>query len=195
MRLISNVLGSRNHAKGTCLFVLICVWMYWYITANSLTPENVAFVLGEARLSFDSLKQFIMGNISHVEFRHLFFNMWLFLLTAPLVERGVGCINFLFICLMSAVGSVLGEFLVYGPEAGGYGASGVVYGVIGAFMVPRRFNMIWVFIATASGILVAMETMSLAVPDNIGHAAHIGGFFGGFTTKCLLEIKRLRNRL
>ena len=195
MRLISNVLGTRNLAKGSCLFVLACVAAYVYITTQGLTAKAVAFGFGPGALSAISLWQLIFANISHVTFQHLFWNMWFFLLMAPLVERGLGCIRFLLLCLASAVGGCLGEYLIYGPGAGGYGASAVVYGVMGAFLIPKQFNTIWVFILVAVCTLVAMETQQLMEMDNIGHAAHVGGFFGGFATKCLFEIKRLRNKL
>lgn len=131
----------------------------------------------------------------HMDFEHIFNNMFLLICAGPILEQAMGHIRYLVLYLLAGIGSSL--FSVYHMISAGeggvsVGASGAIFGVIAA--------LLWVVIyhkghyATLSGkglvFLLAITFYSgLKSPgtDNWGHA---GGLITGFLLAVLLYRKK-----
>lgn len=106
---------------------------------------------------------------------HLFANMWMLLIIGLGIERVVGSKNLAAIYLTSIFGGALSA-IVFTPDTFVAGASGGVFGLLGAWAV-----LAWYYKLSASGalILIAINVgLSIFVPG-ISLAGHLGGLAGG----------------
>ena len=193
--LLSNTLGFKNKYRGSCLFFFLCVGSYIYQQITNIDIYQYAFSAAEFTWSWHGIFVYLMAHVSHLDFYHLFGNMFLFVLLAPSVEQDLKFTKFMWLVLVSSIGASAGQTLINGVDSGGIGASGVIFGLMGAFLVPRKFSLFWLLTLLVVGTRISIEVLQLPGFDGIGHAAHVGGFFGGLTTKCLFEIRRLRKCL
>lgn len=135
---------------------------------------------------------------AHGGFFHLFFNMLVLFFFGPPLEARWGSRDFLKFYLICGLGGALLSF-VFSPMAAIIGASAAVYGVMIAFAMywPDSVIYIWgilpvkakhlvMFLAAFAIIPVIapfLRMLGLPVnvgPDNIAHAAHLGGFAAGY---------------
>ncbi len=143
---------------------------------------NFALITG---LDFAEPWRFLTSMFLHSSLRHLFFNMFALLMFGLYLERKIGKTMFLLIYLLSGIIGGIGFELFNEPGVMGLGASGAIYGMIGALVVlePRMFVYVYfvpVPIAVAGLLYAVIELTSIGAADNIGHAAHLFGLVGGF---------------
>ena len=139
----------------------------------------------------------------HGGFLHIFGNMLIFLFIGIPFEQRVGWKKFLIIYLMSGVfGAITHSILNLGSASPLIGASGAIFGIMGAFafsypydkvVLPIPIGMIMVFrnirVIYAVLIFAAMETLFAVLnnpTDTIAHFAHLGGLAGGVVLSMLL---------
>jgi rhomboid protease GluP len=121
----------------------------------------------------------------HFGLVHLAMNMWALWDAGRLVERWVGPLRFALIYLASGLVGNLVSLVVQGDRAVSGGASGAIFGVIGALLVclarerrhvdPREFR--WLFWGGAAFALASLG-LGFAIPG-IDNAAHLGGLGSG----------------
>lgn len=135
----------------------------------------------------------------HFGFEHLMNNMLMLLVIGWNLERELGKIRFLLIYLLSGLcGNVLS--LWWDVHTGSYavaaGASGAVFGIIGALLYVAIRNHGRVGNVTGRGLLF-MAVMSLYygfTSEGVDNFAHIGGLLSGFLLAVLLYWKTKRKR-
>lgn len=135
----------------------------------------------------------------HFGFEHLMNNMLMLLVIGWNLERELGKIRFLLIYLCSGLcGNVLS--LWWDVHTGSYavaaGASGAVFGIIGALLYVAIRNHGRVGNVTGRGLLF-MAVMSLYygfTSEGVDNFAHIGGLLSGFLLAVLLYWKTKRKR-
>ena len=135
----------------------------------------------------------------HFGFEHLINNMLMLLVIGWNLERELGKIRFLLIYLCSGLcGNVLS--LWWDVHTGSYavaaGASGAVFGIIGALLYVAIRNHGRVGNVTGRGLLF-MAVMSLYygfTSEGVDNFAHIGGLLSGFLLAVLLYWKTKRKR-
>ena len=112
----------------------------------------------------------------HAGLLHLAFNMFGLYLFGSQVEQIVGPTRFLALYLLAAVGgSACSHF--FGPAfTYGVGASGAVFGVLGAYFVIARARGLDT--SQVGGLIVVNLLIGAAVP-RIDNAAHVGGLLTG----------------
>lgn len=141
----------------------------------------------------------------HGGFLHLLGNMIVFFFIGSALEERIGWKKFLIIYLLSGVcGTVAHSMVNMGSAVGLVGASGAIFGVMGALaysyphdkilmpiplgiiMVIRRIKVIY-----AVALFAALETVIvlLSVQDSTAHFAHLGGLVGGFVLAAII-VKR-----
>lgn len=148
----------------------------------------------------------------HAGFVHIFGNMLVLVMLGLPFEERVGPLRFTLIYFLSAVVAVLlhAIWIYYQDPSPGaleiplVGASGAVFGILGAFatMYPRdRVPMFLIFIFlprvpvyVGAIAMTAVEIFALGfgAQGNVAHAAHIGGAVGGFILGLSLKPKRER---
>ena len=141
--------------------------------------------------------QLVTSIFSHADFSHLFFNMLMLFFMGPIVEQRLGSKKFLFLYLAAGIFANLFSwffgFAFYelgltmtNPELiRALGASGAVFGVIGAFGVlyPNMEVMLLIPPMPIKGKYLALGLIVLGLfmdfGGNTGHLAHIGGAIFG----------------
>jgi membrane associated rhomboid family serine protease len=124
---------------------------------------------------------FLHGSVLHIGMNMLM----LWWIGAP-VEEALGRVRFLALYLVSALAGSAGA-LIFAPQAFTVGASGAIFGILGAALVFERQRN-FVLGGSALSIIVLNLVLTFAVP-NISIGGHIGGLVGG--ALCGLALSRL----
>ncbi len=135
----------------------------------------------------------------HFGLLHLAFNMWALYVNGRLAERIFGSVRFLVIYLVAGLAGSLAS-LLWHPVVNGAGASGAIFGVLGALLaffvkkeggVPASVTKAQLRIAV---IFVAYSLLNGARYRGIDNAAHMGGLVGGFLLGYVLSRPLATNR-
>src|SRR5512133_40464 len=123
---------------------------------------------------------FLHGNLIHIALNMIV----LWFVGAP-VEMAIGRGRFLALYLISGLAGSAGA-LIFSPNAVTVGASGAIFGILGAALV-LEFQRNYVLGGQALGLIVINLVLTFAVP-NISRGGHIGGLIGG--ALCMLAMSR-----
>ena len=142
----------------------------------------------------------------HAGFAHIVGNMLVFFFIGTALEERVGSKKFIIIYLLSGIcGALAHSFTDLGSEIPLVGASGAIFGIMGAlvfayprdevvmpiplgfFMILRRVKVIYAVLLFAifETVLVWYES-NVGTLDNTAHFAHLGGLIGGFILAAIL---------
>ncbi len=138
----------------------------------------------------------------HGDFFHIIGNMIVFLFMGMAFEQRIGWKNFLAIYLITGVcGALAHSFVNLGSDILLIGASGAIFGILGAFaysyprdevVMPIPLGIIMIFrrikVMYAAVLFAVMETVIvvLGASDNTAHFAHFGGLIGGVIFAALI---------
>ncbi len=164
-------------------FILQLADNAWFIPLFSLSPE------GFQRLF---LWQLVTYMFLHGGFWHLLLNMLGLFFFGPETERATGSGRFLALYFISGIIGGLGWLLLTGHQpATCVGASGAVFGILGAFaaLFPERPITLLVFFILP--VTMRARTMALGLglftllamisqPGQIAYAAHLAGGLAGY---------------
>jgi membrane associated rhomboid family serine protease len=112
----------------------------------------------------------------HVDLLHIGFNMYLLYLLGMMLEPAIGSVRFAAIYFTSLLAGSCGALIA--TSAPSLGASGAIFGLMGAAAVELRAQGRSVMEAGIGGLIVFNLILSFAIPD-ISVGAHIGGLIGG----------------
>jgi len=131
----------------------------------------------------------------HVGFYHMLTNLFGLVIFGSMVERIFGTQNFIITYLMAGIMGNVISFLA-GPNPG-VGASGAVFGILGAFGVylllnRRLLGQMGRQQLTSIGVIVAINIVLGLATTGIDNAAHFGGLLaGGFVAWMIAPRQRL----
>jgi membrane associated rhomboid family serine protease len=108
---------------------------------------------------------------------HLLLNMLGLYWFGSLLERRIGSGRFVLLYLVSGLAGSAGA-LVVSPTSATVGASGAIFGILGAGLVLEQ-QRDYVFGGSALGVIVANLVLTFAWSGNISVGGHIGGLIGG----------------
>lgn len=122
---------------------------------------------------------------------HIIFNMFSLFVIGPILELAVGRWRFIALYLLSGLGGSVAVLLMT-PTTGVLGASGAIFGLLGAFFVIQRSlggkNMQIV-------IVIAINLVLGFVIPNVAWQAHVGGLvIGGIVAFVFLKTRALAKR-
>jgi len=113
---------------------------------------------------------------TQVGFVHLFFNVFNIWVLGPQLEAAFGRLRFLAIYLMAGLSGSIAVYLFSEPHGMTIGASGAVFGLLGAILVmvvrtrqPPQGILFWIGLSLVYSFVVT----------GISWQAHIGGLIGG----------------
>ncbi len=116
---------------------------------------------------------------------HLLLNMFALYWFGSLLEQRIGSGKFLLLYLVSGLAGSAGA-LIASPLTPTVGASGAIFGILGAGLVLER-QRDYVFGGSALGVIVINLVLTLSIP-NISIGGHLGGLVGG--ALCALGMTR-----
>lgn len=166
--------------RYTYWLILLCIGVFILQMASLFTPD---FVLRP----IDLLQRpwAIIGSMfAHSGIEHIAFNMLALFMFGTVLENRVGSNKFLFIYLVSGVLGAIGFMLFSSPFDMALGASGAIFGVIGALVLLEPNLMVYFYFIpipmyVAGPVYALIELFALGSIDSIAHSAHLLGFFGG----------------
>jgi membrane associated rhomboid family serine protease len=169
------------------------------VVTYALIAINVILYLAEGRLSIGSVSggstlyekfalfgpavangdwwRIATGGFLHANLLHIFFNMYLLYLLGQMLEPAIGSIRFGLIYATALFAGSLGALIVT-PNSVTVGASGAVFGLMGAAAVELRARGINPF-ETNIGSLILFNLLFSFVFSGISIGGHIGGLIGG----------------
>ena len=159
---------------GLCVFVFILQSLpgignavtnaIWYAGAYSY-PQN-----------FEPWRM-LTSVFAHASILHIALNMYTFWIFGTLLEPLLGRARFLALFLLSGLAGSVGVLILAPPTTPVLGASGAIFGLLGAFLViQRRLGGN----ATQLLILVGINLVIGFIPGfNVAWQAHVGGLIAG----------------
>jgi hypothetical protein len=125
----------------------------------------------------------------HGSIEHLLYNMIALVIFGMILEKTIGSKKFVILFFISGIIASIGSSFFY--EAA-LGASGAIFGLLGALAVLRPRMTIWVYsvpmpMFVAAGLWLIIDLMGILYPSGVANVAHIAGLlFGaiiGFTMR------------
>lgn len=146
-------------------------------SGNRATVEFLGVAYGE-------WWRIITGGFLHSGLLHFGMNMLLLYLLGKQLEPLLGKARFAALYVACLVGGSFGALLV-SPTVGTVGASGAVFGLMGAAVIAQRRSGIDVWRNGIGGLVVINVLLTFAVPG-IAIGAHIGGLIIGVAVGALV---------
>ena len=119
----------------------------------------------------------VTGGFLHAGILHIGMNMLVLWLLGSQLERAIGAVRFVCLYVTSLLAGSLGVLLI-DPTAPTVGASGAVFGLMGAAFIYQRSRGIDAWRSGLGGLIVLNLVITLMVPG-ISKGGHIGGLVGG----------------
>jgi len=131
--------------------------------------------------SFFEIWRFLTSIFLHGGFGHLLYNGFALALFGSILEKLIGGRRFLFVFFACGIVANIISVNFYDSSLG---ASGAIYGILGALVLIKPFMFVWAFgfpmpMFLAGILWAAGDTIGLFVPSNVGHIAHLSGMFFG----------------
>jgi len=129
----------------------------------------------------------------HAGILHIAFNMLALYWLGTVVEQAIGTWRFLLVYFVSGLAGSAGALLLTGPFAVTVGASGAIFGIMGALLV-LEYVATGSFAGQALTLILLNLALTLAIP-NISVGGHLGGLVGGvLATFALVHFRHARPR-
>jgi membrane associated rhomboid family serine protease len=126
----------------------------------------------------------------HASVIHLAFNMLALWWLGSVVEQALGTWRYLLIYFASGLAGSAGALLLSGPLAITVGASGAIYGILGALLILEYLST-GRLAGPALTLIVLNLAITLTIP-NISIGGHVGGLVGGvLATLALTQARRV----
>jgi membrane associated rhomboid family serine protease len=119
----------------------------------------------------------ITAGFLHASVFHIFFNMFALWILGQMLEPAIGSVRFGLIYFVSLLAGSFGA-LVVTPDALTVGASGAIFGLMGAAVVVLRNRGINPM-ESGLGLWIGLNLLLTFTLSNISIGGHIGGLIGG----------------
>ncbi|MDX6514505.1 MAG: hypothetical protein QOH73_171 [Gaiellaceae bacterium] len=179
---VAAAVGARGDDSLTRLLIALNVGIFLAEIATGASLNNFYGSTLAAKLAVDGPDvangewwRIVTSGFIHYGILHLAMNMYALYLLGGSLERIMGRGRFLIIYLASLVAGSAGALLLTSCAATG-GASGAIFGLLGAALVLERQKVIAG--GNIIGILVINLAFTLGIPG-ISIGGHLGGFVGG----------------
>jgi membrane associated rhomboid family serine protease len=134
----------------------------------------------------------VTSGFVHTETLHIFLNMLSLFWLGRMIEPALGHARYVAIYLVSLLAGSLGV-MILDPNAETLGASGAIFGLLGAAIVMARNRNISLVQSGLLPILAINFIFTLSVPG-ISLGAHLGGLIGGLVSTFVVEQLSMRRR-
>lgn len=121
----------------------------------------------------------------HFNVIHIGLNMWVLYQLGQLLEPALGRLRFGLVYLVAMVSGALGV-LILSPNSLTVGASGAVFGLMGAAVAAFRARGINPFDTGLGGAIVLNLVITFSLSRYISVGGHVGGLIGGFIAGWIL---------
>ncbi|MDA8045542.1 MAG: rhomboid family intramembrane serine protease, partial [Actinomycetota bacterium] len=132
-------LGNSRLTPVTVALIVVNVIAYVYERQHLTYSFEVKYFL-VPMLVHQHWYALITSAFLHASVTHILLNMISLAIVGPAVEAEIGPVRFLILYLMSALGGSVGFYLLAPQNEAGVGASGAIFGLMGAYFVVARLR-------------------------------------------------------
>ncbi len=122
----------------------------------------------------------------HSGILHILFNMYVLYWLGTMLEPALGRVRFLAVYFVSLLAGSFGALLLSSPTTATVGASGAVFGLMGAAFVLQRAQGIDTISSGIGPVILLNLGIGFLIP-NISIGGHIGGLIGGALAGFVLD--------
>jgi membrane associated rhomboid family serine protease len=180
------------HVEPIATYVLIAINVAIFFGVRSSPQSYTDLVLFGPLVADGEYWRLITSGFLHVEFWHIGMNMLSLYWLGRLVEPALGHPRFVAIYLASLLAGSLGVMLL-DPNSPTLGASGAIYGLLGAAIVMARNRNVDLMQSGLVPILAINLGLTFFV-SGISIGGHIGGLIGGLLATFAVEQLSMRRR-
>lgn len=171
---------------------LVCILVF--IIQILFSGFTELFVLNEK--AYIELWRFLTSIFLHGSMAHLLYNVFALALFGSILESLIGGRRFLLVFLITGI---LANIFAINFYESSLGASGAIFGVIGALIVVRPGMIVWAFglpmpIFIAGILWTIGDIIGIFVPSNVGNIAHLAGMFLGLIFGALFRTRHIENK-
>ena len=180
---VHNIRTMRSEPRATVGIIIICVVAFLASGRFGLASSGGTRVFADFALFGPAIDQnheywrLVTGGFLHAGLLHIGFNMYLLWILGQMLEPTLGSARFAALYLTALLWGSFGALLVT-PDAVTVGASGAVFGLMGAAAVELRSRGINPF-QTDIGMLIIFNLGLSFVLSGISIGGHVGGLIGG----------------
>jgi membrane associated rhomboid family serine protease len=128
----------------------------------------------------------VTGGFLHENLLHIGFNMYVLYILGQMLEPVLGRFKFGLIYAVSLLAGSLGALIVT-PHSPTVGASGAVFGLMGAAAVEMRSRQIPIMQSGVGGLILINLVISFTLPG-ISWGGHVGGLLGGAIVALAIQL-------
>jgi membrane associated rhomboid family serine protease len=140
--------------------------------------------LYRSAIAEDQYWRLLTSGFLHASVLHIAFNMYLLYLLGLMLEPAIGSLRFATIYFTALLAGSFGAlFATAGPSLG---ASGAIFGLMGAAVVELRARSVGVMESGIGGLIILNLILSFTI-SGISIGAHIGGLIGGFLAALVIR--------
>lgn len=166
---------------------IICIVVF--ILQNLI--QSLTDVLLLSQNSFFQPWRFLTAIFLHASLSHLTLNLFALILFGLILESLVGSRKFLLIFMVSGIFANLIAIFFYSSSLG---ASGAIFGVIGALTILKPKMTVWAFSLPMPMVLAAAlwalgDVLGIFMPSGTGNIAHLSGLAFGLVFSLLSKPK------
>ena len=177
VRQARTVFGGRvTTDPGWVSKVIIGINVVVYILQQTVTGFTFRFENIGLYVADGDYYRLLTAAFLHASILHIALNMYALYLFGPPVEAAIGRVRFAALYLVSALGGSALSYAFANPLIPSLGASGAVFGLLGAYLVLNR--KLGRDTSGVMALLVINFVFGLVVP-NIDWRAHLGGLITG----------------
>jgi membrane associated rhomboid family serine protease len=137
----------------------------------------------------------VTSGFLHASVIHIGFNMYLLWILGQMLEPVLGPVRFVAIYYVALLSGSFGSVLLSDYTTGTVGASGAVFGLMGAAFIEQRRRGIDPMQTGIGGLILLNLALSFLIPG-ISIGGHIGGLIGGGLAMLALQFAdRVRSRV
>jgi membrane associated rhomboid family serine protease len=180
------------HVEPIATYVLVAINVaIWFATQGAANTYE-RLVLWGPFISDGDYYRLITAGFLHTETWHILLNGLALFWLGRMIEPALGHGRFLAIYFASLLCGSLGV-MILSPETPTLGASGAVYGLLGAAIVMARNRNIDLIQSGLVPILVLNLGLTVLLSNQLSLGGHVGGLIGGLVaTFAVEEIARRR---
>ncbi len=175
-----------SESKFEFISIKLCLIMIGIFILQTLVEGFTGWFVLDSSSWFEPWR-FLTAMFLHGGLGHLAFNIFALFIFGSVLEKVIGSKNLLIVFLVSGILANLFSVNFYSSSLG---ASGAIFGVIGALVVLRPGMTIWAFsmpmpmlvagLLWAAGDIIGAVGFFTGNPlDNTGNLAHLSGMFLG----------------
>ena len=177
-----------NNKYSSLWLVGICVVIFIF---QFISPAFTDLLLLKTSQVLTHPWTLITAIFLHGSITHLLYNMFALALFGIILENEIGTKKFLLIFFISGLFASLASIPFYNAVLG---ASGAIFGVIGAVAVMKPKMTVWVYsmpmpMFLAAIIYAAIDVLGIFIPSSVANIAHLSGIVVGIIFAFVIRLK------